>query len=62
MVPLTPHRVISTIDGFTQAGSMSHCGPAMPKKPRAWLMTPVLPFSSNRNTAAVATDGVIFGR
>ena len=34
IVPLTPHRVISTIDGFTQAGSISHCGPSIPKSPR----------------------------
>ena len=62
MVPLTPHRVISTIDGLTQAGSISHCGPSMPISARPWLIAPVLPFSSRKKTAAVATDGVIFGR
>ena len=62
MVPLTPQSVISTIDGFTQAGSISHCGPWMPKNPRHRLIAPVLPFSSSRKMDAVATAGVIFGR
>ncbi len=62
MVPLTPHRVISTTDGFTQAGSISHCGPSIPIRPRPLLMAPVLPFSSRKNTEAVATAGVILGR
>ena len=48
--------------GLTQAGSVSHCGPGMPNSPRNWLIAPVLPFSSSRNTDAVATTGVSFGR
>ena len=48
--------------GFTQAGSVSHCGPGMPNSPRNWLIAPVFPFSSSRKTAAVATTGVILGR
>ncbi len=62
MVPLTPHSVMSTMDGFTHAGSMSHCGPSMPIASRPWFTAPELPLSSSRKTLAVATVGVIFGR
>jgi hypothetical protein len=53
---------MSTIDGFTQSGSSSHCGPWMPIDARPRLMAPWLPLSSSRNIDAVATVGVIFGR
>jgi hypothetical protein len=51
-----------TMAGFTQAGSVSHCGPGMRNSPKNWLMAPMFPFSSSRNTDAVATTGVILGR
>src|SRR5690625_2190196 len=62
IVPLTAHNDISTIDGLIQSGSTSHCGPEIPNGRRNSLMAPVLPFSSRRKTAAVASIGVIFGR
>jgi hypothetical protein len=62
IVPLTPHSVMTTIDGLTQFGSTNHCGPWMPIVFSAWLIAPVFPLSNNRNIDAVATAGVIFGR
>ena len=40
MVPLTPHRVISTMDGLIHAGSSSHCGPWMPMAAKPLLIAP----------------------
>src|SRR5690606_28187210 len=58
--PATPHSPMITIDGFTQAGSTSHCGAWILNSPRNQLIAPVLLLSSSRNTEAVATAGVIF--
>ncbi len=62
MVPLTLHRPIKTMDGLTQLGSSSHCGPWIPTKASALLMAPTLPFSKSKKTEAAATEGVILGR
>ncbi|CNL07117.1 Uncharacterised protein [Mycobacterium tuberculosis] len=62
MVPATVHSVMITMLGLTHAGSTSHCGPWMPNRRRNWLIAPELPFRRRKNTAAVATAGVIFGR
>jgi hypothetical protein len=53
---------MSTMDGLTQFGSTSHCGPSIPKIPKNLLIAPWLPLRSSRKMVAVATDGVIFGR
>jgi hypothetical protein len=56
------HRLISTIPGLIQAGSVVQLGPWTPTRASMALMRPVWPLSRNRNRMPTATAGVITGR